>query len=101
MRFAPEIILHDLPERKILQKISAHKGILSGLTFAGEERLLSCGIDKTVKMWGVEDDGQAQDGVEVDENGAGPSTPRMAAKSGQAMVVFHGKYPFRWVLVSL
>ena len=42
----------------------AHKGKISGVCFADEHILLSCGVDRNVKLW---------DTREVDENGAGPS----------------------------
>ncbi|KZT28302.1 WD40 repeat-like protein [Neolentinus lepideus HHB14362 ss-1] len=49
-----EIILHDLGRREqILRLNGAHKGKISGLCFADEERLLSCGVDRTVKLWRV------------------------------------------------
>jgi WD40 repeat protein len=35
----------------ILRLLNAHKGKISGLCFADEERLLSCGVDRTVKLW--------------------------------------------------
>ena len=43
----------------------AHKGKISGVCFADEHRLLSCGVDRNVKLWDTRQ--------EVDENGAGPS----------------------------
>ena len=42
----------------------AHKGKISGVCFADEHRLLTCGVDRNVKLW---------DSRDVDENGAGPS----------------------------
>ncbi|KAG2007129.1 snoRNA binding protein [Coprinopsis cinerea AmutBmut pab1-1] len=48
------ILLHNLHSRSQLLNLSqAHKGKVSGLTFADPKgtRLLSCGVDKTVKMW--------------------------------------------------
>lgn len=42
----------------------AHKGKITGLCFADEDRLLSCGVDRNIKLW---------DTRRVDENGAGPS----------------------------
>jgi len=48
------IILHNLSTRKQTFNISqAHKGKVSGLCFSpGEgERLLSCGVDRNVKLW--------------------------------------------------
>jgi WD40 repeat protein len=42
----------------------AHKGKITGLCFADEDRLLSCGVDRNIKLW---------DTRPVDENGAGPS----------------------------
>ena len=49
-----DILLHDLPQRSILLKVpSAHKGKVTGLCWADAERLLTCGMDKTVKLWDV------------------------------------------------
>ena len=50
----PDIIIHDLQQRaEVLTLRGAHKGKASGLCFSGEngDRFLSCGIDKTVKLW--------------------------------------------------
>lgn len=49
-----EILLHDLPQRQIyLKLLDAHQGKVSGLAFSNQntDRLLSCGVDKTVKLW--------------------------------------------------
>jgi len=51
-----DITLHDLHTHSHLLKLrAAHKGKISGLCFSGEngERLLSCGVDKNVKLWDV------------------------------------------------
>ncbi|GJJ14787.1 hypothetical protein Clacol_009055 [Clathrus columnatus] len=64
-----EIIVHDIAQRQILTRIQAHKGILSGLCFAPEGRLLSCGLDKTVKLWET-------DSHTSSSGGAGPSEVR-------------------------
>jgi len=49
-----EILLHDLPQREVFLKLlNAHIGKISGLCFADEERLLSCGVDRNVKLWDV------------------------------------------------
>jgi WD40 repeat protein len=53
---AAEIILHDLQTQSHFLKFrGAHKGKISGLCFSGEnvERLLSCGVDRNVKLWDV------------------------------------------------
>lgn len=50
----PDIIIHDLQQRtEVLTLRGAHKGKASGLCFSGEDgdRFLSCGVDKTVKLW--------------------------------------------------
>ncbi|TFK31841.1 WD40-repeat-containing domain protein [Crucibulum laeve] len=48
------LILHNLSTRKQIVKLpQAHKGKLSGLCFAEGERLLSCGVDRNVKLWAV------------------------------------------------
>ncbi|KAF8186334.1 WD40 repeat-like protein [Pholiota molesta] len=54
------IIMHNLSSRKEILKIpQAHKGKVSGLCFSpdGGERLLSCGVDRNVKLWAVDGDG--------------------------------------------
>ncbi|KAI0046811.1 WD40 repeat-like protein [Auriscalpium vulgare] len=49
-----EIIVHNLARRTHVAKIpGAHKGKLSGLCWADEERILSCGVDRNIKMWDV------------------------------------------------
>ena len=48
------IILHNLRTRdKILKLPQAHKGKVSGLCFADSDRLLSCGVDRNVKLWAI------------------------------------------------
>ncbi|KAG9082434.1 rRNA-processing protein sof1, partial [Ceratobasidium sp. UAMH 11750] len=47
-----EIIVHDLAEQRQLIKFpGAHKGTVSAITYAEGPRLLSCGVDRTVKLW--------------------------------------------------
>ncbi len=56
----PGILMHNLSSRKETLKIpQAHKGKVSGLCFSpdGGERLLSCGVDRTVKLWAVDGEG--------------------------------------------
>jgi len=51
-----DIIVHDLKTQTHSLKLrGAHKGKTSGLCFAGEnvEKLLSCGVDRNVKLWNV------------------------------------------------
>ncbi|KAG6812778.1 hypothetical protein H0H92_000548 [Tricholoma furcatifolium] len=51
------IILHNLSTRKQLLNLQqAHKGKVSGLCFADKDRLLSCGVDRNVKLWSIKDD---------------------------------------------
>lgn len=51
-----DIIMHDLSSRHITTKIpKAHKGKVSGLCYASADRLLSCGVDRTVKLWPISD----------------------------------------------
>ncbi|KAF8234954.1 WD40 repeat-like protein [Tricholoma matsutake] len=46
------IVLHNLRTRdKCLKLPQAHKGKVSGLCFADSDRLLSCGVDRNVKLW--------------------------------------------------
>ena len=75
----------------------AHKGKVSGVCFSDEHRLLSCGVDRNVKLW---------DTREVDENGAGPSEvyattfrPSLlylrAVQSRKPLSIFPGKTAFK------
>jgi DDB1- and CUL4-associated factor 13 len=61
--FLLDVILHDLKaQTHLLTLRGAHKGKISGLCFAGGngERLLSCGVDKNVKLWDVSNEAEAK-----------------------------------------
>ncbi|EKM57103.1 uncharacterized protein PHACADRAFT_254662 [Phanerochaete carnosa HHB-10118-sp] len=74
------LIVHDIAERTHLMRANeAHKGKVTGVCFADEHRLLSCGVDRNVKLWDIR---------EVDENGAGPSESR------KPLSIFPGKTAF-------
>ena len=46
------MIIHDVPQRsQLLRLTGAHKGKVTGLCWSKGDRLLSCGMDRTVKMW--------------------------------------------------
>ncbi|KAF5383791.1 hypothetical protein D9615_003546 [Tricholomella constricta] len=48
------ILLHNLSTRNKLVKLpQAHKGKVSGLCFAEGDRLLSCGVDRNIKLWSI------------------------------------------------
>jgi WD repeat and SOF domain-containing protein 1 len=52
-----EIIVHNLAQRSHLKRIpQAHKNKVSGLCFAQGSRLLSCGVDRNVKLWDINQD---------------------------------------------
>ena len=64
------LILHDIPRRrKVVHVENAHKGKISGVCFADNDRILSCGVDRNIKLWSINPSEE-----EVDEDGAGPST---------------------------
>lgn len=49
---ATGIIVHNIAEQKHVHQIQgAHKGKVSGLCFADNDRLLSCGVDCNIKLW--------------------------------------------------
>ena len=48
------VIVHNLRTRDRLLKLpQAHKGKVSGLCFASPDRLLSCGVDRNIKLWAM------------------------------------------------
>lgn len=48
------IIVHSLARRVALQSIGgAHKGKIAGICMATGDRLLSCGHDRNIKLWGL------------------------------------------------
>ncbi|TDL27849.1 WD40 repeat-like protein [Rickenella mellea] len=80
------ILLHDLAERvQVLRLQGAHKGKVSGLCFSEGDRLLSCGVDRNVKLW---DTRTSSDGGGSREGEAGPSEER------KPLNVFAGKFAF-------
>ncbi|THH00311.1 hypothetical protein EW026_g2210 [Hermanssonia centrifuga] len=74
------LIVHDISRGTHMLRVeAAHKGKISGVCFADENHLLSCGVDRNVKLW---------DTRQVDENGAGPS------ESQKPLSIFPGKAAF-------
>ena len=46
------LIIHDVSRRrKVFQVEQAHKGKVSGVCFGQQDRLLSCGVDRNIKLW--------------------------------------------------
>lgn len=75
-----EIVVHDIARRTKLARFEgAHKGKVSGLCYADEERLLSCGVDRTVKLWSTRSTlGDAEE--------AGPSQVRICDPSSLRLI---------------
>ncbi|KAK0437568.1 WD40 repeat-like protein [Armillaria borealis] len=49
------IIIHNISMRTHLLRLpQAHKGKVSGLCFTEDSKLLSCGVDRNIKMWDTE-----------------------------------------------
>ncbi|KAI9512132.1 WD40 repeat-like protein [Russula earlei] len=66
-----EIIVHNAGRRTHLAKFSgAHQGKISGLCWADNQRILSCGVDQNIKMWDI------RQGTSLDSSEAGPSHVR-------------------------
>ena len=73
--------MHDIVKRSQQMRIDvAHKGKITGLTFSDSNKLLSCGVDRNVKLW---------DFREVDENGAGPSEVSFQSFSYPRLLDYH------------
>jgi WD repeat and SOF domain-containing protein 1 len=84
-----ETIVHDLPNRRnILRLPTAHKNtMVSGVCFSSNERLLSCGFDRTVKLWDIQSDvSEGADGMDSDAVGTSERAP-LSVYSGK--VAFH------------
>lgn len=48
------VLVHNLSQRTHLARMpQAHKGKVTGLCFADDSRLLSCGVDRNVKLWKI------------------------------------------------
>ncbi|KAI0725054.1 WD40 repeat-like protein [Fomitopsis betulina] len=78
------LILHDLPQRRrVVHVENAHMGKISGICFADNDRLLSCGVDRNIKLWNINPSEE-----DMAEGGTGPSTSRSPLK------VFPGKTAF-------
>ncbi|KZT50280.1 WD40 repeat-like protein [Calocera cornea HHB12733] len=95
-----EIIVHHLPTRTQLRRIKAHEGIVSGLTFTRSRQILSCSVDRTIKLWEADGDSDPLEQEEADEETAGPSTRRRAgagAGAGVPVRTFMGKMAFNSV----
>ncbi|TBU25364.1 WD40 repeat-like protein [Dichomitus squalens] len=76
------LILHDVSRRKRLFQVdNAHKGKVSGLCFGQQGRLLSCGVDRNIKLWDTEAS------LDDDDFGAGPSQRKPVS-------IFPGKFAF-------
>ncbi|KAK9474624.1 WD40-repeat-containing domain protein [Dipodascopsis tothii] len=50
----------DMSTREELQSIQAHRGTIRGLTVTVDGRLLSAGMDSTVKLWDASSNGSAE-----------------------------------------
>ena len=71
LKLHSEIILHNVGRRTHLTKIAgAHQGKISGLCWADDQRVLSCGADRNIKMWDTRLE------APLDSSGAGPSHVR-------------------------
>lgn len=67
------LILHDLPQRRrVVHVENAHMGKISGICFADNDRLLSCGVDRNIKLWNINPSEE-----DMAEGGTGPSTVRL------------------------
>ncbi len=75
-----EIILHNSGRRMHLAKITgAHLGKISGLCWADDHRILSCGVDRNIKMWDV------RRGASLDPSETGPSQVRFPSLPSSAV----------------
>ncbi|KAF9510899.1 hypothetical protein BS47DRAFT_1395568 [Hydnum rufescens UP504] len=84
-----EIIIHDLPQRKHLLRLpTAHKRSVTGVCFADSDRLLSCGVDQTVKMWDVR--------TSLDQDGSGDFGEDSLPQMRKPLTVFQAETAFKY-----
>ncbi|KZO94605.1 WD40 repeat-like protein [Calocera viscosa TUFC12733] len=88
-----EIILHHLPTRTNVRKIKAHDGIVSGLTFTRSRHILSCSVDRSIKLWEADAETDTVVEEDIDPDRAGPSVQ----KGGAPVRTFMGKMAFNSV----
>ncbi|EJD51858.1 WD40 repeat-like protein [Auricularia subglabra TFB-10046 SS5] len=89
-----DIIVHDLPQRAQLLRIPrAHKNAVTGLAFVDGEHILSCGIDKFVRMWDVNRVDQLPDPSTLLDEEDGPRASTSKARP-EPLATFAGKAPF-------
>jgi WD repeat and SOF domain-containing protein 1 len=102
----PDIIVHNAGRRTHVAKVAgAHQGKISGLCWADDNRILSCGVDRNIKMW------DARIETQLDSSGAGPSQVRVLLHPGsllnltllqpKPLAVFPGKGTLQSVLDTL
>ena len=88
------LIVHNLSSKEqIVNLPQAHKGKVSGLCFADGNRLLSCGVDRNIKLWAV--GGQTAD--LVCSRARLISTLMLIFVYLQPLNVFPGKTAFKYV----
>jgi WD repeat and SOF domain-containing protein 1 len=75
--FRVGVILHNIAQRtRLLRLTTAHKGKVSGLCYAADkDRLLSCGVDRNIKLWDISSLGDG------DESTDGPSVRHFSSKN--------------------
>ncbi len=94
-----EVRVWNLTTRKTVWASNAHVGFVSGLASNPEgTHFVSCGADKTVKMWSVENEVDAQVEAEVEEEGnAVAPIPRSTTVDVKPISTFIGQYAFNAV----
>jgi len=93
----PGIILHNLSQRtRLLQLQGAHKGKVSGLCFAAEDRLLSCGMDRNIKLWDIKPSASGESSEVRSSLSSGLGLSENFSQAPQPVAVFPGKSAFKY-----
>ncbi|MEM6992969.1 MAG: WD40 repeat domain-containing serine/threonine protein kinase [Myxococcota bacterium] len=78
--------------------LGAHGGGVTGMAFAGDERLISLGDDRTIALWDVQ---TGQRTRLIDEAGGDPIGVEASIDGSFAVVTFHGGRLAAWDLETL
>jgi COMPASS component SWD3 len=78
-----EIVFWDMNSKEVLQRLKGHEGVVLGVdTHPSERRIVSCGLDKTVRVWVCDAEGEEVGDAPVKDEGGGEAQVKKEAGVG-------------------